>query len=96
MLLGTRPFEAALEEKIHLARYFHDQMQSIDGFEVGPPPDLSIVTFHYLPKSGDVDEFNRRLLDSIGGDGRILFNQFGWQICVQVGRPRIKDSPGNH
>ena len=35
MLLGTRPFEAALEEKILLARYFHEQLQSIDGFEMG-------------------------------------------------------------
>ena len=74
MLLGTRPFEAALEEKILLARYFHEQLQSIDGFEVGPPPDLSITTFRYLPKSGDVNEFNRRLIQSIREDGRIFLS----------------------
>jgi aromatic-L-amino-acid decarboxylase len=74
MLLGTRPFEAALEEKILLARYFHEKMQTIDGFEVGPAPDLSIVTFRYLPNSGDVNEFNKRLLHSILEDGRIFLS----------------------
>jgi glutamate/tyrosine decarboxylase-like PLP-dependent enzyme len=74
MLLGTRPFEAALEEKILLARYFHEQLQSLDGFEVGPPPDLSIATFRYLPKSGDVNVFNRRLIQSIQEDGRIFLS----------------------
>lgn len=74
MLLGTRPFEAALEEKILLARYFHEQLASIDGFEVGPEPDLSIVTFRYLPKSGDADEFNKKLLQSILEDGQIFLS----------------------
>jgi glutamate/tyrosine decarboxylase-like PLP-dependent enzyme len=74
MLLGTRPFEAALEEKIHLARHFHEQLQSMDRFEVGPPPDLSITTFRYLPKSGDVNEFNRRLIGAIRDDGRIFLS----------------------
>jgi len=60
-LIGVAPFRAALEEKLLLARYFYEKMQSIDGFEVGPPPDLSIVTYRYMPKRGDVNEFNQRL-----------------------------------
>ncbi len=28
-----------------LARYFYEKIQSMDGFEVGPFPDLSVVTF---------------------------------------------------
>jgi aromatic-L-amino-acid decarboxylase len=74
MLVGTRPFEAALEEKILLARYFHERLQAIDGFEVGPPPDLSIVTFRYIPKSGNVNEFNRQLIQAIQDDGRIFLS----------------------
>ena len=74
MLLGTQPFEAALEEKILLARYFHEQLQSIDGFEVGPSPDLSIVTFRYLPKSGDENKFNKKLLQYILEDGRLFLS----------------------
>jgi glutamate/tyrosine decarboxylase-like PLP-dependent enzyme len=74
MLLGTRPFEATLEEKILLARYFHDCLQSINGFEVGPPPDLSIATFRYIPKSGDVNEFNQQMIKAIQDEGRIFLS----------------------
>ena len=74
MLLGTRPFEAALEEKILLARYLHDRLQSIDGFEVGPPPDLSIATCRYIPKSGDVNDFNKKMIQAIQNEGRIFLS----------------------
>jgi glutamate/tyrosine decarboxylase-like PLP-dependent enzyme len=69
-LLGVAPFRAALSEKIHLARYFYEQIQKIDGFEVGPYPDLSIVTYRYLPQRGDPDAFNQRLTQAIQDDGR--------------------------
>ena len=49
LVLGTRPFAAALEEKLLLARYFRREVQAL-GFEVGPPPDLSIVTFRWAPR----------------------------------------------
>lgn len=70
-LLGTRPFEAALEEKLLLARYFHQRMQGLDGFELGPPPDLSIVVFRYVPRQGDANDFNRRLLRAVTEDGSV-------------------------
>jgi glutamate/tyrosine decarboxylase-like PLP-dependent enzyme len=71
-VLGVAPFRAALTEKIRLARYFHEQIQKIDGFEVGPVPDLSIVVFRFVPTRGDPDAFNRRLLEAILEDGRIF------------------------
>jgi glutamate/tyrosine decarboxylase-like PLP-dependent enzyme len=74
MLVGTQPFKAALEEKILLARYFHRRLQAIDGFEVGPAPDLSIFTFRYIPKTGNVDKFNQQLVRSIQEDGRIFLS----------------------
>ena len=43
-----------------------------DRFEVGPPPDLSIVTFRYLPRDGDPDAFNKRLVDAVQRDGRVF------------------------
>jgi aromatic-L-amino-acid/L-tryptophan decarboxylase len=73
-LAGVAPFRAALEEKLLLARYFHEQMMQEDGFEVGPPPDLSIVTFRYLPRNGDPNAFNRRLIDAVQRDGRIFIS----------------------
>jgi glutamate/tyrosine decarboxylase-like PLP-dependent enzyme len=73
-LLGVAPFRAALSEKIQLARYFHEQIQKVDGFEVGPRPDLSVVTYRYLPARGDADAFNQRLTQAIQKDGRIYIS----------------------
>ena len=46
----------------------------MDGFEVGPYPDLSVVTFRYLPRDGDPDAFNQRLTDEIQEDGRVFLS----------------------
>jgi aromatic-L-amino-acid decarboxylase len=73
-LAGVAPFRAALEEKLLLARHFHERMRLEDGFEVGPPPDLSIVTFRYLPRQGDPDAFNRKLINAVQRDGRVFLS----------------------
>ena len=69
---GVGPFRAALSEKIHLARLFYERLSSVDGIEMGAFPDLSVVTYRFIPKSGDADAFNRALLKSIHDDGRIF------------------------
>ena len=71
-LLGLRPFRAALEEKLLLARYFHQQLGTVKGVEVGPAPDLSVVVFRFIPKGGDPEEYNQRLLHAVRHDGRVL------------------------
>lgn len=73
-LLGLAPFRAALEEKLLLARYFYEKIQEVEGFEVGPYPDLSVVTFRYVPKRGGADAFNQRLLQEIHRDGRVFLS----------------------
>jgi len=73
-LLGVTPFRAALSEKLHLARYFHEQLQRVDGYEVGPAPDLSVVIYRYCPKRGDADAFNQQLMKSILQEGRIFIS----------------------
>jgi glutamate/tyrosine decarboxylase-like PLP-dependent enzyme len=70
-VLGVAPFEAALEEKLLLARYAHARLCTLDGVEVGPEPDLSVVVFRALPRRGDADAYNARLERSIQEDGRI-------------------------
>lgn len=72
MLCGLAPFRAALDEKLLLARYFHRKLSALPGWEVGPEPELSVVTYRYLPGSGDADEFNRKLLKAIHDDGRVF------------------------
>jgi glutamate/tyrosine decarboxylase-like PLP-dependent enzyme len=71
-LFGLRPFRAALAEKIWLARYFHQRIAATPGFEAGPEPDLSVVTFRYRPGRGAADEFNRRLLQAVHDDGKVF------------------------
>ena len=71
-LHGTAAFAAALEEKLLLARYFFDEVQKIPGVEVGPEPDLSVVTFRFVPETEDADTFNRALVKAIAADGRVF------------------------
>ncbi|GAB4539789.1 MAG: aminotransferase class I/II-fold pyridoxal phosphate-dependent enzyme [Anaerolineae bacterium] len=73
-VLGVAPFRAALSEKIQLARHFYERIKSIEGFEVGPYPDLSVVIYRYLPRRGDPDQFNQRLMQAIQDDGRVFFS----------------------
>lgn len=69
-VLGVAPFRAALDEKLLLARHFREAMVERGVFEVGPEPDLSVVTFR-LPGS---DERNQRLVADLHADGRIFLS----------------------
>ena len=71
-LLGVAPFRAALSEKIHLARYAYERLKEIDGIQVGPYPDLSIMTYRYVPKRGDANQFNLSLVQNLHKDGRVF------------------------
>ena len=73
-LFGLAPFRAALAEKIWLARYFHEQLESTSGWEVGPYPELSVVTFRYVPEKGDADTFNERLVEAVQADGKVFIS----------------------
>jgi glutamate/tyrosine decarboxylase-like PLP-dependent enzyme len=76
ILLGTRPFRAALEEKLLLARYFYREVPAL-GFEVGPPPDLSIVTFRWAPRGMSLEranEINQAIVDGVRHDGRVFLS----------------------
>lgn len=55
-LHGIRPFRACLEEKLMLAKYFYAEVRKL-GFETGPAPELSVVTYRYIPKNGDANTF---------------------------------------
>jgi glutamate/tyrosine decarboxylase-like PLP-dependent enzyme len=76
VLLGTKPFEAALEEKLLLARYFHQEIQGL-GFEAGPSPDLSIVTYRWAPPGISLEranQINQALVDGVRRDGRVFLS----------------------
>ena len=73
-MAGILAFRAAQSEKLALARYFHARLSEIDGFDPGPEPQLSVVAFRYLPKSGDADDFNERLMQHIQQEGRVMMS----------------------
>lgn len=73
-VLGVAPFRAALSEKLALAQYFYSEIQKIDGFEIGPAPDLTISTFRFVSKGGDDDALNETILRRIHLDGRAFFS----------------------
>ena len=75
-LVGVAPFRAALEEKLLLARYFRQEVAAL-GFEVGPEPDLSIVTYRWAPGGTSLDEANRQnqqIVDGVRKDGRVFLS----------------------
>lgn len=94
-LHGVAPFRAALQEKMLLARYFYQKVQSIPGFKVGPDPDLSVVVFWYSPPDGDENAFNQRLVQEIHRDGRVflsstmLEDRFVLRLAVLVFRTHL-------
>lgn len=96
-LLGVAPFRAAVEEKMLLTRYFYERLQNTPGFEVGPYPDLTIATYRYLPKRGDPNEFNQRLLNEMMKDGRIFISstllngQFTLRAAIGVFRTHVDE-----
>ena len=73
-LFGLAPFRTALAEKIWLARYFHEQLEKTPGWETGPYPELSVVTYRFIPEHGDADRFNRQLVDAVQADGKVFIS----------------------
>ena len=80
---GLAPFRAGLQEKMLLARYFHREVGAL-GFETGPEPELSVVTYRGLPRTGpggapstapaEIDAFNERLQQAVAADGRVFIS----------------------
>jgi glutamate/tyrosine decarboxylase-like PLP-dependent enzyme len=96
-LVGVAPFRAAVEEKMLLARYFWHRLQEMEGFEVGPHPDLSVVVYRYVPKRGDANEFNQRLIQEMLKDGRVFLSstnldgRYTLRLAVVVFRTHLDD-----
>ena len=94
-LIGLKPYIACIEEKLWLCRYFYDEIQKL-GFEVGPAPDLSVCIYRYVPKNGNTDEFNNKLVKAIQTDGRVFLsstkinNQFWLRLAVLSFRTHLR------
>ncbi len=95
-LFGLKPFRAALEEKLYLARYFQAEIQKIDGFQAGPEPELSVAMFRYIPENGDANDFNKALIKEVQNDGRIFLSTttingvFWIRVAVLISRTHLE------
>lgn len=94
-LHGTKPFIACLEEKLLLAKYFYQEIQKL-GFEVECEPELSVVTYRYIPKNGDPNLFNKKLVEEVQKDGRVfitstmLNGKFTLRLAILAFRTHLK------
>ena len=73
-LHGLAAFRTALDEKLDLTRVLYEALKATPGFDVPWLPELTVVPFRYVPASGDVDEFNRRLLERINASKRVFLS----------------------
>lgn len=76
MALGVRPFRAALDEKLLLARYAAERLSEL-GFETGSAPDLSVITFRWAPSgvaAERLDQLNQMIVDGVRRDGRVFIS----------------------
>ena len=69
---GTRPFVAALEEKLLLTEYFRREIVKL-GFSIGPDPDLS-VTYFWYPLEEKQNEFNQKLVQAFHQSGEVFLS----------------------
>ncbi|HEX6306673.1 MAG TPA: hypothetical protein VFZ69_00730, partial [Longimicrobiales bacterium] len=69
------------------------------GFEAGPEPDLSIVTFRRIPQGADpnaVNRFNQRLIEAVRHDGRVFLSstmldgRFTLRLAVLAHRTHLR------
>lgn len=72
-IFGIQAFRACLWEKVLLCRLFHREVAAL-GFETGPEPMLSVTRFRWVPRSGEPNHWNQRLISEIHSDGRIFLS----------------------
>jgi aromatic-L-amino-acid decarboxylase len=101
MLHGVEAFRTALDEKLDLTGLLYEALVDSPGFELPWKPDLTVVPFRYRPRSGDPEEFNRRLLERINASRRVFLSstmidgRFVIRACIvsfRTHRDRIEEA----
>ena len=73
---------------MRLADWLYHKFLEEPGFEIIAEPELSVVAYRYRPKSGDANEFNRRLIKDIVASRKLFISstmlrgQFVLRACV--------------
>lgn len=88
---GLAAFRRALDEKLDLTDWAHDELLKTAGIEIVTPPQLSVIAFRMALTGLDDDEanrLNRELLDRINGRKRVFLTEtmlggrFVLRICI--------------
>lgn len=93
---GIEPFQALLDEKILLCRYFYNEIQKL-GFEVGPYPELSVCIYRFVPEGEEANAFNEKLHHEVIKIGRIFISTtsidgvFWLRLAVLCFRTHLKE-----
>jgi glutamate/tyrosine decarboxylase-like PLP-dependent enzyme len=87
-LFGVQAFRENLAEKLQLTQWMYQRFLEEPGFECLSVPDLSVIAFRYRPQRGDIETFNRRLLESIVRSKKLFLSstmlrgQFVIRVCI--------------
>jgi aromatic-L-amino-acid decarboxylase len=87
-LFGLQAFRENLAEKLQLTQWMYHRFLEAPGFECLSVPDLSVITFRYRPQRGDIETFNRRLLENIVKSKKLFLSStllrghFAIRVCI--------------
>ena len=100
-LFGVKAFRENLAEKLHLTKWMYQRFLEEPGFECVAVPDLSVIAFRYHPQKGNVDTFNRQLLEKIVKSqnlflsSTLLDGEFVIRVCIlsfRTHQPEVEEA----
>jgi len=100
-LFGVKAFRENLAEKLHLTKWMYQRFLEKPGFECVTVPDLSVIAFRYRPKKGNVDTFNRQLLEKIVKSQKLFLSstllngEFVIRVCIlsfRTHQPEVEEA----
>lgn len=72
---GMEAFEAAIDEKLILAQYLHDELRKLTELKVYGAPDLSVVAFRAAGETPDIaNPKTQELFSKVMSSGRVHFS----------------------
>ena len=100
-LFGVQAFRENLAEKLQLTQWIYQRFLAEPSFECLSVPDLSVITFRYRPQRGDIESFNRRLLENIVKSGKLFLSStllngaFVIRVCIlsfRTHQPEVEEA----
>lgn len=100
-LFGVKAFRENLAEKLHLTKWMYQRFLEEPGFECVAVPDLSVIAFRYHPQKGNVDMFNRQLLEKIVKSQKLFLSstlldgEYVIRVCIlsfRTHQPEVEEA----